>query len=190
MNLNRVLYFGDFFVCPAAILILAAIAIVKGDFSTIGLWVAAFVIGCGVWTLVEYTVHRWLYHNVAFFDKLHDLHHDDPTSLIGAPSFIAIGVIFLLFYLPFYFINYQFAGGFTSGILVGYFAYMLVHHASHHWTLTPGTLLYRLRMAHMAHHFHAEEANFGIITMFWDKLFGTYVERPRNSLKREMEASH
>ena len=189
MNLNRVLYFGDFFVCPVAIMALAIAALAKEGMEPIGLWVLAFAIGCGAWTLLEYAIHRWIYHNVGFFDKMHDAHHQDPTGMIGAPSFLSIGLIFVLFYLPLFFINADIAGGFTSGVLLGYFAYMLVHHASHHWAPRHGSLLYRLRIAHMAHHYHDEEGNFGVTTAFWDKVFGTYVERRRSGEHRDVQTS-
>ncbi len=179
MNLNKILYFGDFVAAPLAILGLAIWSFWRGDPLLIGTWILALIVGCGAWTLVEYAVHRWLYHNVTFFDKMHDLHHDDPKSLIGAPSFVSIILIFLVFYLPLLFVGQVFASGFTSGILLGYLAYMMVHHASHHWVIRPGSLLYRLRLQHMAHHFHDVEGNYGVVTAFWDRVFSTYVERPR-----------
>ncbi|MDQ0468762.1 sterol desaturase family protein [Labrys wisconsinensis] len=179
MNLNRVLYFGDFVASPLAILGLALVVLAQRDLSAFGLWLLAFAVGCGAWTLVEYIVHRWVYHNVRFFDEMHDAHHQDPLSMIGAPSFVSIAMIFLVFYAPLFFIDRTVAGGFTGGILLGYLAYTLVHHASHHWKLKPGGLLYRARLRHMAHHFHGVEGNYGVTTAFWDHVFATYIEPRR-----------
>jgi sterol desaturase/sphingolipid hydroxylase (fatty acid hydroxylase superfamily) len=179
MKLNRFLYFGDFIACPLVIAGMFAAVLALRDLTAAGFWLMAFAIGCGVWTLVEYVVHRWVYHSVIYFDKMHDAHHDEPNSLIGAPSFLSIVVIFAAFYAPLYFVNTTFAGGFTSGILLGYLGYQLVHHASHHWTLKPGSWLYKARLRHMAHHYRNVEGNYGIVTSFWDHVFSTAVETTR-----------
>src|SRR5271166_175439 len=52
------------------------------------------------------------------------------------------------------------ASGFTSGMLLGYAAYMFVHHATHHFAIQPGDWLYKARVRHMAHHYH-DNAHFG-----------------------------
>lgn len=179
MRLNKILYFGDFVLCPAAAFGLLVLTLLQHDATAVGIWAMAFVLGCIGWTFVEYAVHRWVYHAVPFFDRMHDAHHQEPKGMIGAPSFLSVGVIFLVFYLPLYFANHAFAGGFTSGILLGYVAYMLVHHASHYWPSKPGSLLYRLRLAHMVHHYRGEEGNYGVVTSFWDHIFSTYVEPQR-----------
>ncbi|WP_284315964.1 sterol desaturase family protein [Labrys miyagiensis] len=179
MHLGRFLYFGDFVLCPLVAFGLLIATLIQRDATALGLWLAAFVFGCMVWTLVEYIIHRWVYHAVPVFDKLHDAHHQEPRGMIGAPSFLSVGLFFLVFYLPFYFVSHAFAGGFFSGILGGYLAYMLVHHASHHWAPKPGSLLYRLRVNHMVHHYRGDEGNYGVVTSFWDHVFATYVEPQR-----------
>jgi sterol desaturase/sphingolipid hydroxylase (fatty acid hydroxylase superfamily) len=179
MQLGRFLYFGDFVLSPLAIFGLLLATLMQHDTTALSMWAAAFVLGCIGWTLVEYAIHRWVYHAVPFFDKLHDAHHQEPKGMIGAPSFLSVAAIFVVFYLPLYFASHAFAGGFTSGILLGYVGYMLVHHASHHWRLKPGRMLYRLRMNHMVHHYRGEEGNYGIVTSFWDHVFSTYVEPQR-----------
>ncbi len=180
MKLSKALYFGDFVAIPLAIIVLAAIAIAQRGLEVAGWWLLAFVVGLAVWTFVEYVVHRWVYHAVPFFEKFHDAHHDDPKALIGVPSFVSSGLILGVFFLPLLFaVGVVFAGGFASGALIGYAGYMLVHHASHHWELKPGDMLYRARIMHMAHHYHETSGNYGVITPFWDHVFSTYVERRR-----------
>jgi sterol desaturase/sphingolipid hydroxylase (fatty acid hydroxylase superfamily) len=180
MKLSRALYFGDFVAIPLAIAVLAAAAISEEGLQAAGPWLIAFAAGLVVWTFVEYVVHRWVYHAVPFFEKFHDAHHDDPTALIGVPSFVSSGLILAVFFAPLLFtVGVVIAGGFASGALLGYAGYMLVHHASHHWDLKPGDLLYRARVMHMAHHYHETEGNYGVITAFWDRVFSTYVERRR-----------
>lgn len=179
MRLNRVLYFGDLYLCPGAVLGLAALTMVGCDMVAIGRWAAAFLAGGALWTFIEYAVHRWVYHRLGFFETMHDAHHAEPTGLIAAPSFVIVPLVFLVSYLPAFFVDRDVAGGFTSGLLVGYFFDMLVHHASHHWTLRRGSWLYRLRLRHMAHHFENVKGNYGVITAFWDRQLSTYIKPSR-----------
>ena len=110
---------------------------------------------------------------------MHDAHHAEPTGLIGAPSFVSVSLGFLIFYLPASFVDRDLAGEFISGLVVGYFLYMLVHHASHHWTLRRDTWLYRRRLRHMAYHARNVEGNYGVITGFWDRLLSTHIKASR-----------
>ncbi len=96
--------------------------------------------------------------------------------MIGIPSFLSSGIVIALGYGPFFAFAPQFADGFVTGALIGYAAYMIVHHATHHWRIEPGHWLYAARVRHMAHHYH-DEANFGIVTGFWDWVFGTTGKR-------------
>jgi sterol desaturase/sphingolipid hydroxylase (fatty acid hydroxylase superfamily) len=178
MKLSKALYFGDFVAIPVVILLLAAAAIRQEGFTGAGLWSVAFVVGLLAWTFVEYAVHRWVYHAIPFFEKFHDAHHEDPKALIGVPSFISSGIILAVFFVPLWLtLGIVLAGGFASGSLLGYAGYMLVHHASHHWTLRPGGMLYRARVQHMAHHYHSTPGNYGVVTSFWDHIFSTNVDR-------------
>jgi sterol desaturase/sphingolipid hydroxylase (fatty acid hydroxylase superfamily) len=184
MKLSKALYFGDFVAIPVVILLLGAAAIQQESFTGAGLWLMAFVAGVAVWTFVEYAVHRWIYHAVPFFEKFHDAHHEDPKALIGVPSFISSGIILAVFFVPLWLtVGIVLAGGFTSGSLLGYAGYMLVHHASHHWALKPGGMLYRARIQHMAHHYHNTPGNYGVVTSFWDHVFSTNVDRRRRAVE-------
>jgi sterol desaturase/sphingolipid hydroxylase (fatty acid hydroxylase superfamily) len=173
MNLSKCLYFGDFVACPIVIIGLAAVALAGRDIGAVTLWVAALLAGAGAWTLVEYLVHRWLYHRVPFFEKFHDAHHASPRALIGTPSFVSIAIVVAVFLVPLLPIGLVAASGFASGALLGYIGYMLVHHLSHHGKLRPGTLLYRARIRHLAHHYRGSSGNYGVTTSFWDRVFST-----------------
>jgi sterol desaturase/sphingolipid hydroxylase (fatty acid hydroxylase superfamily) len=179
MNLSKSLYFGDLFASPIVILALAAAALAGRDTAAGGLWVAAQLAGVAAWTLVEYAVHRWLYHRVPFFEKFHDAHHADPRALIGTPSFASIAIVLGVFFVPLLPLGLVVAGGFGSGALIGYIGYMLVHHLSHHFEPKPGTLLYQARIRHMAHHYRGMPGNYGVTTSFWDRVFGTKLEPGR-----------
>ena len=53
---------------------------------------------------------------------------------------------------------------------------MFVHHATLHFAIQPGDVLYRARVRHMAHHYR-DGCNFGVTTGFWDIVFGTTIRR-------------
>ncbi len=184
MKLTKALYFGDFVASPIVIVVLAIAALGGQDLGAVELWLATLLMGCAGWTLVEYAVHRWVYHRVPFFAKFHDAHHADPRGLIGAPPFLGIGLMLAVVFVPLLLgLGAPIASGATGGMLVGYMAYMLAHHASHHWEPRPGSLLYRARLQHMVHHYHDTPGNYGVTTSFWDRVFATYVT-PRRRLAR------
>ncbi len=179
MNLSKALYFGDFVTSPIAIIVLATMALAGRDVEAAGLWVLALLAGVGAWTFVEYVVHRWVYHRVAFFEKFHDAHHANPRALIGAPSGFSVGVVLGVFFVPLLPLGLVTASGFASGALLGYIGYMTVHHVSHHLEPRPGTALYQARIRHMAHHYHSTPGNYGVTTSFWDWVFSTNLDRRR-----------
>jgi len=55
----------------------------------------------------------------------------------------------------------------------GYLCYVTVHHLNHHANPRHDTYLYWAKRRHALHHYCGETNNFGIITDFWDRLFGT-----------------
>jgi hypothetical protein len=89
------------------------------------------VIAGGVlWTLAEYVNHRAVYHRVSFLKQYHDAHHANPRAYLGAPPGMGTGLIFLTVFLPTSVLVPFFANGLTIGMLAGYAAYQLVHHAA------------------------------------------------------------
>lgn len=182
MPINKFLYFGDFFAIPILFVAFAVLAYWEAGYAAAPKFLTAVVVGIGLWTLIEYWIHRYFYHHVPVLSPLHDLHHQKPEAFIGVPSFLSCGLFVVIGYLPLAMLDPVAAGGFTSGLLIGYAAYMVVHHASHHWNVQPGDWLYPARLRHMAHHY-GDESNFGITTGLWDHVFGT--ERmPRRAGRR------
>ena len=172
MPINKVLYFGDFVAIPVAMLVLTYLAFSSGGERAIPEFVVTLVIGGCFWTFVEYWIHRTLYHHAPLLSPLHDLHHQQPEALIGVPSFISSGFIIVVCYAPLVMLSSIAACGFTSGVLMGYAAYMYIHHATHHMQIGPDHWLYQARLRHMAHHY-ADQYNVGVSTGFWDRVFGT-----------------
>ena len=176
MRIGNFMYYGDFVAIPIAILLLAYSSIGTGRAVWTLEWLASLAFGAVAWTLIEYLIHRFAYHHAPFLTPLHDAHHREPTAFVGVPSFLSSGLILLVCYLPLRGVAPIFASGFTSGVMVGYAAYMFVHHATHHFDIQPGHWLYEARLRHMAHHYR-EGVNFGVSVGIWDRVFGTLAKR-------------
>ncbi|GEP00610.1 sterol desaturase family protein [Methylobacterium haplocladii] len=154
--MSRLAYYADFVTMP----VLALLLIVLGDAGLVGI-----VSGLFTWTLAEYAIHRVLFHRVPGFRAAHDAHHAKPCGRTGVTSWHSLAVFAgLALVLP---------AGILAGFALGYLGYITVHHAVHHWTIAPGHPLYALKLRHAAHHCGVE-ANFGVVTTAWDRVFGTY----------------
>ncbi len=181
MPINKFLYFGDFFAIPVLVAMFAAFAYWAHGWDAAPKFLFALALGAVAWTLIEYVVHRYVYHHAPLLSPLHDLHHQKPTAFIGVPSFFSSGLVVAGGYLPLVAFDHVFAGGYTSGLLLGYATYMTIHHAVHHWDIQPGDWLYEARVRHMAHHYR-EGIFFGITTGLWDSAFGTRRPARRDAL--------
>lgn len=176
MKVDKVLYFGDLFALPFVVAGFSGVPLAERGFGGLPDWSLSVLCGLFVWTLVEYCVHRFVYHHTPYFASQHNLHHLKPEDLIGFPSFLSIAIIAVVSFYPLHALGSTIAGGFTSGMMVGYGVYVVVHYATHSFALKPGTWLYRARIKHMAHHYHPE-GNFGVTTSMWDHVFGTCIAR-------------
>jgi sterol desaturase/sphingolipid hydroxylase (fatty acid hydroxylase superfamily) len=145
-----------------------------------------FLLGLLVWTLIEYSLHRFVFHFPARSPRLqrlvylfHGIHHQQPqckTRLV-MPPVVSIPLA-LLFYglfqllvdellgLP------QWLGPLFSGFVVGYLGYDLIHYAVHHFRMNRG-FLKSLKRHHMLHHFKTPGQRFGVSSPLWDIVFGT-----------------
>ena len=172
MRLSKLGYYSDFVI--SVLLIVVSVAIATCDMWTNGAkWLLCVSLGAAAWTLIEYTIHRWIYHQVPYFRDRHEAHHANPGADIGSPPLIGVVLILTVFFAPLVTTSFVIASGLTTGVLAGYSAYMLVHHADHHWTPAPPSWLFSARRHHALHHHHSELCNFGIVTVFWDRVFRT-----------------
>jgi cyclopropane-fatty-acyl-phospholipid synthase len=119
--------------------------------SWVWLWALA-TLGFLAWTLTEYLLHRFILHGLVPFSRWHEEHHQRPGALICMPSAISLGLIFLLVFLPnFWMFGFWSAVAFSLGVLSGYAMYTLVHHATHH-SKSKRPWLLQLRFHHATHH--------------------------------------
>lgn len=147
--------------------------------------IAAFAIGAVAWTLVEYWLHRMLFHwepPGAFGERmhfiLHGVHHKWPRDRFRLVMPTAVSVaLFWLFLGLWTALLGRFALTFHAGFVAGYMFYDLSHYYMHHGH--PRSEWFRkLRKHHMVHHSPKleHEKKFGVSTTLWDHVFGTYAE--------------
>jgi cyclopropane-fatty-acyl-phospholipid synthase len=128
--------------------------------------------GLIVWSFLEYALHRFILHGVDPFRRWHAEHHDNPSALVGTPTFYSATLFVLLVFVPACALTDFWKGsGLTLGVLIGYLAFGSIHHAVHHWRpRTPW--LKRRKQLHALHH-RLGDRHFGVSTSFWDRIFRT-----------------
>jgi 4-hydroxysphinganine ceramide fatty acyl 2-hydroxylase len=147
--------------------------------------VAYWCLGLFLWSLVEYILHRCLFHvdkylpdnrvGITAHFLLHGIHHYLPMDkyrLVMPPTlFIVLAFPFWkLAHLVFAYNHYAATEVFSGGIF-GYICYDLTHYFLHHRNLPS---YYReLKKYHLQHHFADFENGFGVTSRFWDRVFGT-----------------
>jgi len=140
-----------------------------------------FLSGWFVWSLVEYLLHRFLFHMPAKNDEerlraflVHGYHHvypDDPLRLV-APPMMSWPLAIVVFALTRMILGAHFWAPVFAGIATGYVAYDWIHYYVHH--ARPKTRLGRaLREYHMRHHFEDTRSHYGVSSPLWDFVFGT-----------------
>jgi sterol desaturase/sphingolipid hydroxylase (fatty acid hydroxylase superfamily) len=177
MPQSAISYFADSLLSPVLAIGLAAVALSRLSGFGILAWSLSVLAGAALWTLAEYVIHRAVYHRVSFIQQYHAAHHANPRAYLGAPPGMGTGLVFVSVFLPTYAIAPILANGLTVGILAGYAAYQLVHHACHSSMPRRRGYLHQLRVHHAAHHYYPEAGNFGVTTPLWDRVFGTQIRR-------------
>lgn len=144
-----------------------------------------WILGLFVWTLIEYCMHRFLFHLDAYLPDnsvcltlhftLHGVHHYLPMDgyrLVLPPT------LFILLAYPFYRLVfsllpfYMACSGFAGGTL-GYILYDVTHYVIHHTRLPK--FLQEVKTYHLEHHYKNYEMGFGVTSKFWDVIFDTEI---------------
>jgi len=175
MRLSKTAYYADFAIYGAVITAAVIITGWRSNVHDFSVWLLAVVGGVIVWTLMEYIIHRYVFHQMPVFSPMHGAHHEAPLAFIGTPTWLSLGVIFGAVFLPAWGLgSLNTASGLAVGFMAGFSWYGLVHHAIHH--RKPRLIARRLIVAsrrHSQHHYSTQPGNFGVTTSFWDRVFGT-----------------
>ncbi len=143
-------------------------------------WVACFISGILLWTLMEYVIHRWAFHYHPKSDAgkrihflVHGIHHDyprDATRLV-MPLLVSIPLATLFFFLFKLTFGIYYLSIF-SGFVLGYMAYDSIHYATHHFKME-GKFGKFLKNYHLKHHYSDDNTAYGVSNPLWDYIFGT-----------------
>lgn len=150
--------------------------------------VSLIIIGLFVWTLTEYTLHRFVFHfqpKSQFGGRLHfifhGVHHDYPNDskrLVMPPS-VSLPLAALFYFLFRVILGVSFVAPFFVGFLIGYLFYDITHYAIHHFN-THSKFWLAIKNHHMKHHYQDPAKGFGVSTPMWDIIIGTNFLRSKN----------
>ena len=153
---------------------------------------ALIAVGILSWQLIEYGLHRYIFHYSArsgIGQKLvyaaHLSHHENPR----APSkflsgFVLSAPIATAYWLLLYLASgsAHFATYLLIGVGVGYISYQLLHFQAHH--RRPRLRVFRyLQTYHMLHHYRTPELRFGVTSPLIDMVLGTFRPLRKRSLR-------
>jgi 4-hydroxysphinganine ceramide fatty acyl 2-hydroxylase len=151
--------------------------------------VLLFLAGMLAFTLVEYIIHRFIFHFNATSEKqrevqysIHGVHHQFPKDkdrLVMPPviSIVLAAGFYFLFRLIFSEQGLMFFAGFSSG----YSLYLLIHYAVHRFR--PPKNFFRFWWKHHSlHHYYESEGFFSVSFPFWDIVFGTMPKKELRSI--------
>jgi len=151
--------------------------------AALALTIPCYIAGIIIWTILEYTLHRFLFHVDYYLpDKnwamllhflLHGIHHYLPMDrlrLVMPPT------LFIILETPFTKLAHvvlpkAVANGVIAGAFSMYIVYDCMHYALHHTKLPQ--YMREMKAYHLAHHYKNFELGFGVTSKVWDYVFNT-----------------
>lgn len=173
-----------FFLYATGLLVWTKIATTLSNLQIVGL----FAGGLLFFTLVEYLVHRYVYHiepttesRRKFQWTMHGVHHAYPKdkSRLAMPPVLSVVIGTVLLGL-FRLVLGQYAFSFLAGFMVGYALYLVVHYSVHIFKM-PKNALRMLWINHAIHHYSEDDVMFGVSSPLWDYVFGTVPNRQKRA---------
>ncbi|XP_025987624.1 dihydroceramide fatty acyl 2-hydroxylase FAH1 [Solenopsis invicta] len=144
----------------------------------------SIVLGLFIWTVVEYFVHRKVFHfepphNSKVLITLHFLFHGshhkaplDERRLVFPPTF-SLFVALIVWNLYKLIFPQAIVHLVAAGTMIGYLSYDLIHYYLHNGAPTAGSYLYTMKRRHNYHHFVHHDQGFGVTSELWDRLLKT-----------------
>lgn len=186
---ERLVRFRSFWIFPLLAIVLLYITARYEPESRTSDLVWLFPLGILAWTLLEYGLHRFVFHmrfqvtNARLreiVNAAHSSHHAaprDPGKLLVHPSYglvISAGVFWIFYIVSGSLFS---AAGLIAGLWAGFLYYETVHYRVH-LTASASSLIAQQRGAHFYHHFTNNERCFGVTSPLWDYVFRTTSSAP------------
>lgn len=148
--------------------------------QSVVLIIGLFLLGILVWTLFEYSLHRWAFHyqpgselgkKMHFW--IHGIHHDYPRDHTRLVMPLPVSVpLALMFYFLFLWLFSNSGYALFSGFIFGYVCYDSIHYATHHFPMRKGIAKW-MKDYHLRHHYNDEHTAYGVSNPLWDFVFRT-----------------
>lgn len=148
-----------------------------------------YLSGLVTWTLMEYLLHRYLFHIDDYFPGMkrvhyivHGVHHENPRDhqrLFMPPVPGTIIALLLFGFWSLLFGSNTFA--FMAGITNGYLLYSYIHYTVH--TKPSKLYFHKLWIHHLKHHYKYPDKAFGVSSPLWDIVFKTMPPENPNETK-------
>jgi len=146
--------------------------------------------GILTWGLIEYGLHRLVFHFEAQSEKgrrfvyaTHLSHHANPKTMDDLFTGLRLSLPIALCYCLLAWAvmrSWQAMVYLFLGLMVGYFSYEFLHFQAHH--RAPRLRLFRyLKKYHLLHHHKTPSLRFGVTSPVFDYLFGTFQSPHRNN---------
>ena len=157
-------------------------------YRSVGIYSLSFItiislvfLGIFVWTLTEYTLHRFVFHFVPDSNWgrkmhfiFHGVHHDYPNDskrLVMPPS-VSMPLAIIFYFLFRFILGQTLVAPFFIGFIIGYLFYDMTHYAIHHYNMHNKFWLF-IKNHHMKHHYKDPAKGFGVSSPLWDDIIGT-----------------
>ena len=142
-----------------------------------------FFTGALTWGLIEYCLHRLVFHFDAQSEKgrdfvytMHLSHHENPKTMDDLFTSLRVSVPISLTYCA---LAWALTGSWQAmvylliGLTAGYFSYEFLHYQAHH--CAPRLRVFRyLKKYHLLHHHQTSARRFGVTSPLFDYVFGTF----------------
>lgn len=182
------------------IALMVALAVQAGQ--GIGRIALLLATGALTWSLVEYVIHRFLFHppqwiedetravtaalgrgeavlpalpsfRHKFYFLVHGVHHDYPNDSGRLVMPPSVSIpLALLFFFLFRWLLGPAAPAAFGGFVAGYLVYDTTHYFTHHSAGRTALARYQ-RKRHFRHHYYDSTRNFGVSSPLWDLVLGT-----------------
>ncbi len=181
---ERCVRFRSFYIFPVLAPVILYLAIHNEPGPRPGTLFSLIVAGILLWTLIEYGLHRFVFHIQIplrnprlreIVNSSHLTHHAsprEPDKILVHPLYAIVISGLLCGILLAASRSMLVAGGIMTGVWAGFLYYEAVHYRVH-CSLAGSGFIARQRRTHFYHHFTNNKRCFGVTSPLWDYVFGT-----------------